>query len=190
MGQRRLFIIAGCNGAGKTTASFRMLPELLDCKEFVNADEIARGLSPFQPETVALEAGRIMLSRIHELIEKEEDFAFETTLATKSYLSFIRKAKQAGYFVSLVFFWLESPELAIERVKKRVAEGGHHIPESVVRRRYQRGIENLFKLFFNEVDYLAIFDNSKTAPELIAEKKFRVKVANSEKFNFLKSFGK
>jgi predicted ABC-type ATPase len=95
-----------------------MLPKLLDCKEFVNADEIARGLSPFQPETVALEAGRIMLSRIHELIERREDFAFETTLATKSYLSFIRKAKQAGYFVSLVFFWLESPELAIERVKK------------------------------------------------------------------------
>lgn len=190
MRQKRLFIIAGCNGAGKTTACFRMLPELLDCKEFVNADEIARGLSPFQPETVAIEAGRIMLSRIHELIGRGEDFAFETTLATKSYLSFIRKAKRAGYFVSLVFFWLESPELAIERVKMRVTEGGHHIPEGVVRRRYQRGIENLFKLFLNEVDYLAIFDNSKAAPELIAEKKLRVKVANSEKFNFLKSFGK
>jgi predicted ABC-type ATPase len=190
MRQKRLFIIAGCNGAGKTTASFRILPELLDCKEFVNADEIARGLSPFQPEKVAFEAGRIMLSRIHELIEKEEDFAFETTLATRSYLGFIQKAKQAGYFVSLVFFWLESPELAIERVKKRVSEGGHHIPDEVVKRRYQRGIQNLFKLFFNEVDYLAIFDNSKTAPELIAEKKIRLKIVNPEKFNLLKSIGK
>lgn len=187
MRQKRLFIIAGCNGAGKTTACFRMLPELLDCKEFVNADEIARGLSPFQPETVALEAGRIMLSRIHELIGRGEDFAFETTLATKSYLSFIRKAKQAGYFVSLVFFWLESPELAIERVKKRVTEGGHHIPEGVVRRRYQRGIENLFNLFFNEVDYLLIFDNTGPNPELIAEKERQLNILNISKFDKIKA---
>ena len=92
--QKRLFIIAGCNGAGKTTASFRILPELLNCKEFVNADAIAQGISPFQPEKVAIEAGRIMLSRIHELIEKGEDFAFETTLATKSYLGFIEKSRK------------------------------------------------------------------------------------------------
>jgi predicted ABC-type ATPase len=126
--QKRLFIIADCNGAGKTTASFRILPELLNCKEFVNADAIAQGISPFQPEKVAIEAGRIMLSRIHELIEKGEDFAFETTLATKSYLGFIEKARQDGYFVSLIFFWLESPELAMERVKSRVMDGGHSIP--------------------------------------------------------------
>ena len=117
MKQKKLYIIAGCNGAGKTTASFRILPELLNCKEFVNADQIASGISPFRPETVALEAGRIMLSRIHELIEKGDDFAFETTLATKSYLGYIEKARQKGYFVSLIFFWLESPALAIERVK-------------------------------------------------------------------------
>jgi predicted ABC-type ATPase len=190
MRQKRLFIIAGCNGAGKTTASFRMLPELLDCKEFVNADEIARGLSPFQPEKVAFEAGRIMLGRIDELIEKGEDFAFETTLATKSYLSFIKKAKQNGYFVSLVFFWLKSPELAIERVKKRVSEGGHHIPEDVVRRRYQRGIENLFKLFFNEVDYLLIFDNSNPNPDLVAEKETELSILNVSKFKIIKSLSK
>lgn len=184
--QKRLFIIAGCNGAGKTTASFRILPELLNCKEFVNADEIARGISPFQPEKVAIEAGRIMLSRIHELIEKGEDFAFETTLATKSYLGFIEKARQKGYFVSLLFFWLESPELAMERVKSRVMDGGHSIPEDVIRRRYTRGIQNLFKLFFNKVDYLAIFDNSKTAPELIAEKKIGMKIFNQAKFTLLK----
>jgi predicted ABC-type ATPase len=187
MRQKRLFIIAGCNGAGKTTASFRMLPELLDCKEFVNADEIARGLSPFQPETVAFEAGRIMLSRIHELIERGEDFAFETTLATKSYLTFIRKAKQNGYFVSLVFFWLESPELAIERVNKRVAEGGHHIPEDVVRRRYKIGIESLLKLYFEEVDYLLVFDNTGPDPDLVAEKETELNILNVSKFEIIKS---
>lgn len=184
--QKRLFIIAGCNGPGKTTASFRILPELLNCKEFVNADEIAGGISPFQPEKVAIEAGRIMLSRIHELIDKGEDFAFETTLATKSYLGFIAKAHEKGYFVSLVFFWLKSPELAIERVKSRVKDGGHSIPEVVIKRRYTRGIQNLFKLFFNKVDYLAIFDNSRTTPELIAEKKIGMKIFNQEKFKLLK----
>jgi predicted ABC-type ATPase len=186
--QKRLFITADCNGAGKTTASFRILPELLNCKEFVNADEIARGLSPFQPEKVAFEAGRIMLNRIHELIEKGEDFAFETTLASKSYLSFIQKAKQKGYFISMVFFWLESPELAIERVKKRVSEGGHFIPEAVVIRRYKRGLKNLFKLFFNEVDYLLIFDNTGPVPVLIAEKETDLTIVGVPKFEIIKSF--
>lgn len=187
MTQKKLYIIAGCNGAGKTTASFRILPDLLNCKEFVNADEIARGISPFQPEKVALEAGRIMLSRINELLEKGEDFAFETTLATKSYLSMIRKARQNGYFVSLVFFWLESPSLAIERVKKRVLEGGHNIPISVVERRYFRGIDNLFKLYFDEIDYLLILDNTGPNPELIAEKEIDLEVLNIYKFEAIKS---
>ena len=128
-----------------------------------------------------------MLSRIHELIERGEDFAFETTLATKSYLSFIQKSKQAGYFVSLVFFWLESPELAIARVKKRVSEGGHDIPDEVVKRRYQRGIENLFKLFLDEVNYLLIFDNSGPDPALIAEKETVLNVMNVSKFEIIKS---
>ncbi|MFC3416936.1 zeta toxin family protein [Algoriphagus hitonicola] len=185
--KKRLYIIAGCNGAGKTTASFRILPELLGCKEFVNADEIARGLSPFQPETVAFEAGRIMLERIHDLIEKEEVFAFETTLSTRSYLGVIRKAQKHGYFVSLVFFWLESENLAIQRVKKRVSEGGHHIPEEVIRRRYQRGIYNLFKLFFDIVDYLVIVDNSGPIPDLVAEKDITLQIVNIYKFEMIKS---
>ncbi|MBN7813564.1 zeta toxin family protein [Algoriphagus sp. H41] len=190
MAQKRLYIIAGCNGAGKTTASFRVLPELLDCREFVNADEIARGLSPFQPEKVALEAGRIMLSRIAELMEKGEDFAFETTLSTRSYTGIVKKAKKKGYYVSLIFFWLESPELAIERVKKRVSEGGHHIPPEIVTRRYQRGIENLFKLFFNEVDYLFIFDNSTPEPKLVAEKRATINILDKEKYELIKSYSK
>jgi predicted ABC-type ATPase len=139
-----LYIIAGCNGAGKTTASFTVLPELLGCREFVNADEIARGLSPFQPEKVAIEAGRIMLSRIDSLINSKQDFAFETTLSSKWYVRTIERAKANGYFVTLVFFWLEKVELAVERVKIRVTEGGHNIPEEVIRRKYSEGnIEDL-----------------------------------------------
>ncbi len=112
-----------------------------------NADEIARGLSPFQPDKAAIDAGRLMLIRIEDLIAKNEDFAFETTLSTKSYANTVKKAQKKGYFVTLVYFWLNSPELAIERVKERVLEGGHDIPEDVIRRRYYKGIEKLFRLF-------------------------------------------
>ena len=164
-----LYIIAGCNGAGKTTASFTVLPELLNCKEFVNADEIARGLSPFQPEKVAIEAGRIMLSRIEDLLIGTKDFAFETTLSTKSYIRTIEKAQSKDYTVTLLYFWLNSPELAIQRVKKRVAEGGHNIAEDVIRRRYFSGIQNLFNLFIPKVEYFLLFDNSEKEAELIAE---------------------
>jgi predicted ABC-type ATPase len=114
-----LYIIAGCNGAGKTTASLTILPEILNCREFVNADNIAAGLSPFNPESVAIEAGRLMLSRIHELMKTGVDFAFETTLATRSYVSLIREAHQIGYRVTLLFIWLDSPETAMQRVADR-----------------------------------------------------------------------
>ncbi|KIA98345.1 zeta toxin, partial [Flavobacterium sp. KMS] len=133
---KNLYIIAGCNGAGKTTASFTILPEILNCKEFVNADEIAKGLSPFQPEKVAFEAGRIMLHRINELLSNNEVFAFETTLATKSYKSKVILAQEKGYKVILLFFWLQDVNLAIERVRTRVQEGGHNIENDVIRRRY------------------------------------------------------
>lgn len=125
MEEKNLYLIAGCNGAGKTTASFTILPEILDCKEFVNADEIAKGLSPFQPEKVSFEAGRIMLHRINELLQQNENFAFETTLSTRSYKNKVLEAKRNYYNVTLLFFWLKNPELAIERVKTRVMEGGH-----------------------------------------------------------------
>ncbi len=116
--KKNLYIIAGCNGACKTTASFTILPTILNCKEFVNADEIAKGLSPFQPEGVAFEAGRIMLRRINELIDSNQDFAFETTLATKSYKTKIINAKANNYHVTLLYLWLQSPNLAVERVSK------------------------------------------------------------------------
>jgi predicted ABC-type ATPase len=187
---KNLYIIAGCNGAGKTTASFTILPEILDCKEFVNADEIAKGLSPFQPEKVSFEAGRIMLNRVNELLLMNVNFAFETTLATKSYKSKVVEAQKNNYTVALLFFWLQNVDLAIERVKTRVLEGGHTIENEVIRRRYKNGIKNLFEIYLSVVDEVMIFDNSAGKPELIAEKTLEseVKILNEIKFNKLKSY--
>ena len=154
---KSLYIISGCNGAGKTTASYSVLPKMLDCLEFVNADEIARGLSPFNPESVAIEAGRLMLQRIEDLLAKDETFAIETTLATKSYINLVRRAQAKGYQVNVLFFWLRTPELALQRVAERVASGGHNIPEEIVRRRYVAGISNLFRIFIPEVDFWNIY---------------------------------
>jgi predicted ABC-type ATPase len=180
-----LYVIAGCNGAGKTTASYSVLPDMLNCKEFVNADEIARGLSPFQPEKAAINAGRIMLTRMHQLITQNVDFGFETTLATKSYIRLIQEAQQKGFFVTLVYLWLNSPQLAIERVKSRVESGGHNIPEDVIFRRYKAGIENLSRLYLPVCDYWVIIDNSENPHTLIAEgvQNQKVKIHNQEIFD-------
>ncbi len=155
-----LYIIAGCNGAGKTTASFNVLPQILDCKEFVNADEIAKGLSPFAPETVAIQAGKLMLQRIDKLLNDGVSFALETTLATRSYQTLVKRAQEKGYTVQLLFFWLESPMVACERVKKRVSEGGHDIPTDTIHRRYHLGLKNLFEIFMPIVDYWTLYDNN------------------------------
>ena len=170
MSTKNLYIIAGCNGAGKTTASFTILPEMLDCREFVNADEIARGLSPFQPEKVAVEAGRIMLHRLNDLMNKGETFALETTLATKIYQQKIKAAQQQGYTTTLLYFWLSSPELAQERVKTRVLEGGHYIAPEVIERRYWQGLRLLFDTYLPLVDEAWLFDNSSGKPIQLAEK--------------------
>ncbi|MCD4734537.1 MAG: zeta toxin family protein [Bacteroidales bacterium] len=166
---KKLYIIAGCNGAGKTTASYTILPEILDCKEFVNADEIARGLSPFQPENAGIEAGRLMLKRIKVLYESGVNFAFETTLAPKSYVNLINMAKQNEYQITLVFFWLHSSDLAISRVKNRVNEGGHDIPKDVIIRRYKSGLSNFFKLYQPIIDNWIFINNSGEPYEVIAE---------------------
>ena len=185
----KLYIIAGCNGAGKTTASFTILPEVLGCKEFINADEIAKGLSPFQPESVAVQAGRIMLARMDELLQKGETFAFETTLATKSYKQKIEWAQANGYEVTLLFFWLDSPNIAKERVAQRVAEGGHSIPSETIERRYHNGITNLFAIYIDMVDICYIFDNSEGRKELIAQKERHkdIVIYNNDKFNLMKN---
>lgn len=161
MNAPKLYIIAGCNGAGKTTASMSVLPEVLDCREFVNADEIAKGLSPFKPEEVAVEAGRLMLQRIDYLLARRMTFAIETTLATKSYRNLVERAKASGYQVILLFFWLSSPKMAEMRVAQRVLSGGHNIPKDVIHRRYWAGLRNLFEIFVPIVDLWSIYDNTK-----------------------------
>lgn len=176
-----LYIIAGCNGAGKTTASFTILPEILGCMEFVNADEIARGLSPFNPESVAIEAGRIMLQRISILLEQKKSFAIETTLATRSYKNLVTSARTKGYRVALLFFWLASPQIAIERVAKRVSLGGHNIPTEVIIRRYWNGLRNLFDVFIPIVDTWALYDNNDTTRPIYNG----VEIVDDEKYNLI-----
>ena len=163
-----LYIIAGCNGAGKTTASFTVLPEMLKCREFVNADEIAAGISPFNPEGVAIQAGRLMIDRIIQLLKDGETFAFETTLATRSYVKLIQQAKKRGYFVTLLFFSLSSAEQAQRRVAQRVSMGGHNIPTDVIIRRYEAGLQNLFQLYMPVCDYWTLYDNSNCPAVRIA----------------------
>lgn len=165
---KTLYIIAGCNGAGKTTASYTVLPEIWKCREFVNADEIAKGLSPFNPESVAIEAGKLMLQRINHLLEGDESFSIETTLSTKSYARLVEKAHEKGFKVQLLFFWLPKPEIAIERVKQRVMEGGHNIPKDVILRRYHAGIDNLFRIFISRVDSWMLVENYSMPRKIIA----------------------
>lgn len=165
----RLYIISGCNGAGKTTASYTMLPEMLECSEFVNSDEFAKGLSPFKPEKASIQASRYMITKIRYLLKKQKDFAVETTLATRTLLKTVRMAQNAGYTVTLLYFWLNSPELAIERVRARVEAGGHDIPEETVRRRYQVGIDYFFHYYSPICERWILADNSQIPFRVIAE---------------------
>ena len=165
----RLYLIEGPNGAVKTNASYTIRPEIFHCKEFINADEIARGISPFNPDTVSIQAGRIMLKRFSELLERGETFAIETTLSLKSYVKFIKRAKEREYEITLLFLWLNSPELAMTRVKTRVKEGGHNIPAEVIERRYYTGLKNLFHLYIPIVNNWLLVDNSGEEFQVIAE---------------------
>ncbi len=167
----QLFILAGCNGAGKTTTAKILLPEFLGGIEFVNADIIAAQLNPDFPESVAFQAGRIMLERVGVLLAEKSSFALETTLATKSYVGLTKKAQSLGYEVVLMYFWLESYNMALKRVAKRVREGGHFIPDEDVKRRYEGGIKNLVDLFIPVINHWSVYDNSDynfRVPKLIA----------------------
>lgn len=190
MREKSLYIISGCNGAGKTTASYTVLPEVLDCQEFVNADEIARGLSPFNPESVAIEAGRLMLQRIQELLKEKKTFSIETTLSTKSYKNLVQEAHAKGYKVKLIFFWLDTPETAINRVAQRVSEGGHNIPVETIVRRYYAGIINFFCIYMNYVDYWLLINNTTGDCEYVAEggKDIDTVIFNDETFNKIKQY--
>lgn len=165
----RLFIISGCNGAGKTTASYTLLPEMLECSQYVNSDEFAKGLSPFDPGAVSVQASRLMLLRIRYLLRRKEDFSIETTLATRSLLKMIAEAQEEGYSVTLLYFWLNSPDLAVARVKARVAAGGHNIPEETVRRRYRMGLSYFFRDYAPICDRWILADNSRVPFKVIAE---------------------
>lgn len=190
MGDKNLYIISGPNGAGKTTASYTVLPKILHCKEFVNADEIARGLSPFNPTGMAIEAGKLMLKRIDELLQKEESFSIETTLSTRSYFKLVETAHQKGYDVTLLYFWLKSPEQAIERVAERVSKGGHDIPNDTIFRRYWAGLKNLFNIYMPIVDTWILVDNSKTPRSIVATggKHQNTIIENIEKYTKIEEY--
>lgn len=166
-----LYVIAGPNGAGKTTFAKEFLPHYAKCENFVNADLIAQGLSPFSPAAAGIKAGRLLLKQIHEFAERRADFAFETTLAGKTYVSLVRRLKQRGYVIHLFFLWIPSAELAVARIKRRVTEGGHDVPVTDVRRRFRRSVANFFKVYRPLLDSWTLFDNSTTRPSLIAEEK-------------------
>jgi len=157
-----IIIIAGPNGAGKSTAAPALLSETLEITEFVNADAIAQGLSAFAPEKVAFRAGRIMLERLQQLAEERVNFAFEITLATRSFAPWIANLRSTGYLFHLVFLWLPNPELAIARVQARVRQGGHDVPETTIRRRYHAGLSNFFQLYRPLADTWRFYDNSNT----------------------------
>ncbi|MFN0020998.1 MAG: zeta toxin family protein [Pirellulaceae bacterium] len=156
-----VIMLAGPNGAGKTTSSRSLLADQLKVTTFVNADIIAQGLAGFDPESAAWEASKIMLGRLDELAEKRQDFAFETTLAARSYVPRIEKWRSEGYVFQLYYFWLPTADLSVERVALRVSRGGHHVPEETVRRRYRQSLRNLFQLFIPLADAWQVFDNEK-----------------------------
>ena len=167
--ERKILIIAGPNGAGKTTFAQEFLPNEANCPIFVNADLIAASLSPFQPQGVAIRAGRIMLEQIHGHVKKRESFAFETTLSGRSYARMIPEWQTLGYRVKLIFLRLPTPDMAVARVRLRVREGGHNVPEDVVRRRFRAGWRNFETIYRDSVDEWVVYDNSEDDPVLIAE---------------------
>ena len=165
----KMYIISGCNGSGKTTASYTMLPEMFQCSDFVNSDEFAKSLSPFNPDQASVQASRFMLLKIRYMMERGKDFTVETTLATRSLKKLITRAQKEGYFVTVMYLWLNTPELAVARVKARVTAGGHNVPEAVIRRRYRTGLHYLFEDYMPIADRWILADNSEIPFKVIAQ---------------------
>ena len=163
-----IFVFGGCNGSGKSTFASRILSSVQPSPEFVNADIIAAQLNKNDVDAAAITASRIMLDRLRNLAEQKVDFAFETTLAARSFARFLRKCKHERYQINLIYVWLENPELAVARVAKRVASGGHNIPRDIIERRYQRGRKNLIELYLPLADRFLAYNNSQNENSLIA----------------------
>jgi len=168
---KNVYIIAGPNGSGKTTFAKKFLPDYAKCSNFVNADLIAQGLSPFSPRTAAMKAGRLVLEQIRNLAEKNVDFAFETTLSGKFYISFLKDLKKKKYIINLFFLWIPNAELALNRIKDRVAAEGHNVPATDVKRRFHRGLYNFLKYYKPLSDTWLLFNNADAVPRLIAQEK-------------------
>ncbi len=169
----RILIIAGPNGAGKTVFATEFLPNEANCPTFINADLIAAGLSPFRPDLAAVRAARVMLNLIHDYVRQGESFAFETTLSGRGYARLIPRWQEQGYWIKLFFLRLPTPEMAIARVRQRVVEGGHEVPEPVIRRRFHAGWRNFESIYRDLVDEWAVYDNSGELPVLVAEESQR-----------------
>ncbi|MBU1261168.1 MAG: zeta toxin family protein [Planctomycetes bacterium] len=164
-----IYIIAGPNGAGKTTFAREFLPNYAHCPNFINSDLIAQGLAPFWPEKANIKAGKLVLEQIHEYAKQQIDFAFETTLAGKTYFRMLRKFKENGYKLHLFFLWIPDTKLAIARINSRVAKGGHNVPVQDVKRRFKRSIYNLFNLYMPILDFWILFNNTSIQPLPIAK---------------------
>ena len=181
-----LYIIAGPNGAGKTTFARKFLPQYVGCLEFVNADLIAGGLSPFAPERAAIQSGRLMLEQIRSLGERSLNFGFETTLSGRTYVKLLHNLKEKGYFIHLFFLWISNIKLALERIELRVRNGGHYIPEAIVCRRFDRSLPNFFRFYQPLADTWAIFDNSGDTPKMIAFKEAgKLEILDPDLFDIL-----
>lgn len=182
----KLYIVSGCNGSGKTTASYALLPEMLSCSQFVNSDEFAKSFSPADPSAAQFKASRFMIMKMHYLLDRGEDFGIETTLATRTLLKTIVQAQKAGYFVTVIYFWLNSPDMAVERVKARVSTGGHSIPEETIRRRYNVGLHNFFREYMMTADRWILADNSTPPFTVVGEgNKFAVNIKDVDKYSLI-----
>ena len=187
-----VYIIAGPNGAGKTTFAREFLPKYADCQNFVNADLIAQGLSPFSPETAAFRAGRLMLEEMEAFAKRGDDFGFETTLSGRSHLNVIRRLKEHAYQVHFFYLWVPSVELGLARIRERVLRGGHDVPEAVVRRRFDRSISNFLVHYRQPADSWTLYDNTGAVPSVIAsEERGQLHLNEVRRYNELvKSYGK
>lgn len=167
--QPNLYIVAGANGSGKTTFANSLLSNYVSCANFVNADLIAKGISPFNPERAAIKAGKILLEEINDLAKKKADFAIESTLSGKTHVRMIKFLRKYSYQIHIFYLWVPSVELSIERISDRVKNGGHHVPTKDVRRRFKKSLDNFLHIYRNICDSWILFDNSTDKPRIVAQ---------------------